>query len=143
MNSKYALRKLSEFIGTALLILSYIQFPILAQDDTSTDPPPALNAAKLTGTPPQIDGNLNETEKGVGLTGRFNFAFTPNLSLQLYAQPFVSSGHYSGFKQVADPKGKRYVDRFKPLKTETVSRGYEADQETLPRGNDHDNPRDP
>ena len=63
----------------------------------------------------------------VGLTGRFDFAFTPNLSLQLYAQPFVSSGRYSGFKQVADPKGKRYTDRFDLLTTETVSRGYETD----------------
>ncbi len=63
----------------------------------------------------------------VGLIGRFDFAFTPNLSLQLYAQPFVSSGSYSGFKQVADPKGERYTDRFTPLKTEIVSLGYEAD----------------
>ena len=63
----------------------------------------------------------------VGLTGRFDFAFTPNLSLQLYAQPFVSSGHYSGFKQVADPKGERYADRFTPLKTEIASVGYAAD----------------
>ena len=49
------------------------------------------------------------------------------LSLQLYAQPFVSSGDYSGFKQVADPKGERYADRFTPLKIEIVDFGYEAD----------------
>ena len=63
----------------------------------------------------------------IGLTGRFDFAFTPNLSLQLYAQPFVSSGRYSEFKQVDDPKGKRYADRFNSLKTEIVSGGYEVD----------------
>ena len=63
----------------------------------------------------------------VGLIGRFDFAFTPNLSLQLYAQPFVSSGDYSGFKQVADPKGERYADRFTPLKTEIANFGYEVD----------------
>ena len=63
----------------------------------------------------------------VGLIGRFDFAFTPNLSLQFYAQPFVSSGHYSGFKQVADPKGARYADRFTPLKTKSVNFGYEVD----------------
>ncbi len=61
------------------------------------------------------------------LTGRFDFAFTPNLSLQLYTQPFVSSGRYSAFKQVADPKGKRYADRFSTLKTEIASGGYEID----------------
>lgn len=65
----------------------------------------------------------------VGLTGRFDFALTPNLSLQLYAQPFVSSGYYSGFKQVADPKGERYADRFNTLDIETKigSGGYEVD----------------
>ncbi|RKU18430.1 hypothetical protein C6500_12990 [Candidatus Poribacteria bacterium] len=63
----------------------------------------------------------------VGLIGRFDFAFTPNLSLQFYAQPFVSSGSYSGFKQVADPKGERYTDRFTSLKTESVNFGYEVD----------------
>ena len=63
----------------------------------------------------------------VGLTGRFDFAFTPNLSLQLYAQPFVSSGRYNEFKQVTDPKGKRYADRFRSLKTEIANGGYEVD----------------
>lgn len=62
-----------------------------------------------------------------GLTGRLDFAFTSNLSLQLYAQPFVSSGYYSQFKQVANPKGERYVDRFSALKTETDSGSYEVD----------------
>ena len=45
---------------TVLLILLCIQFQSPAQDDTSTNSPPVLNAAKLTGTPPQIDGILNE-----------------------------------------------------------------------------------
>ena len=66
----------------------------------------------------------------VGLTGRFDFAFTPNLSLQIYAQPFVSSGRYSKFKQVDDPKGERYSDRFNPLKTEIVGATYEVDVDT-------------
>ena len=60
MDKEYNSKKLFEFIGTAILILSYIQFPTLAQDDTSTDSPPVLNAAKLTGAPLQIDGNLDE-----------------------------------------------------------------------------------
>ena len=63
----------------------------------------------------------------VGLTGRFDFAFTPNLSLQLYAQPFVSSGRYNQLKQVADPRGEHYIDRFNALKIETVKYGYEMD----------------
>src|SRR5262249_779711 len=33
----------------------------------------------------------------VALTERVNYTMTPNLSLQLYAQPFVSGGDYRGF----------------------------------------------
>ena len=47
-------------IGTLLLILFCIQSTSIAQDDTTTNPPPILTAAKLTGTPPRIDGNLDE-----------------------------------------------------------------------------------
>lgn len=48
------------FIGTVLLILLCTPLHSTAQDDTSTNSPPVLTAAKLTGTPPRIDGNLDE-----------------------------------------------------------------------------------
>ena len=51
----------------------------------------------------------------VGLTARVDHAFTPTLSLQVYAQPFVSSGSYTDFKRVADPQAAGYEDRFEPL----------------------------
>lgn len=37
------------------------------------------------------------------LTLRLDMAVTPNLSLQLWAQPYVSSGDYFGFKELAEP----------------------------------------
>ncbi|MBI1930226.1 carbohydrate binding family 9 domain-containing protein [Candidatus Poribacteria bacterium] len=63
----------------------------------------------------------------VGLTGRFDFAFTPDLSLQRYAQPFVSAGRYNQLKQVADPLADDYANRFDRLETEAVDGGYLAD----------------
>ena len=48
----------------------------------------------------------------VGVTARVNYAFTPTLSLQVYAQPFVSAGSYGAFKRVDDPRAMRYADRF-------------------------------
>jgi hypothetical protein len=45
----------------------------------------------------------------------FNQTFSPTLSLQLYAQPFISAGHYGGFMEVADPRAERFADRFAPL----------------------------
>lgn len=47
------------------------------------------------------------------LTARFNYTFTPNLSLQTYAQPFVSKGTYSNVRQLsANPRADNYDDRY-------------------------------
>ena len=47
------------------------------------------------------------------LTARLSYTFTPDLSLQLYAQPFVSGGDYSEFKMVADPRAEHFSGRFR------------------------------
>jgi hypothetical protein len=38
----------------------------------------------------------------VSLTTRVNWTFTPDLTLQLYAQPFIASGDYSSFREFAE-----------------------------------------
>lgn len=70
-------------------------------------------------------GRIDQTT--VGLTTRVDFAFTPTLSLQLYAQPFVSAGTYDEFKQIADPVAARYVDRFSAVAPSVSGSGYAAD----------------
>jgi hypothetical protein len=40
----------------------------------------------------------------VSLDTRLNWTFTPDLTLQLYAQPFVASGRYSSFREFAAPR---------------------------------------
>jgi hypothetical protein len=45
----------------------------------------------------------------VSLDTRLNWTFTPNLTLQLYAQPFVASGRYSSFREFAAPRTIREV----------------------------------
>ncbi len=42
--------------------------------------------------------------KTVSLDTRINWTFTPNLTLQLYAQPFVASGKYSSFREFRAPR---------------------------------------
>ncbi len=37
----------------------------------------------------------------LSLTTRVNWTFTPNLTLQLFAQPFIASGDYSSFREFA------------------------------------------
>ena len=48
------------------------------------------------------------------LTLRVNYTMTPNLSLQLYGQPFVSAGHYVNYKELVDGRAERYEDRYAP-----------------------------
>jgi len=48
----------------------------------------------------------------VSLTTRLAYAFTPTLSLDFYAQPFVAAGEYGGLKEVTDPRAKEFDDRF-------------------------------
>ncbi len=53
-------------------------------------------------------------QQTVGLTWRVNYTATPNVSLQIYAQPFVSRGAYSDVRELADPRASDYASRYKP-----------------------------
>jgi hypothetical protein len=55
-----------------------------------------------------VRGRLDQTT--VSLTLRAAYTFTPELSLQVYAQPFVSAGAYGAFSRVSapDPAGDTY-----------------------------------
>ncbi|NJD18071.1 MAG: carbohydrate binding family 9 domain-containing protein [Gemmatimonadetes bacterium] len=56
---------------------------------------------------------IEQTTVGLSLQGEY--AFTPTLSLQVYAEPFVSAGSYGEYKRVADPRADGYADRFETL----------------------------
>ncbi len=45
----------------------------------------------------------------LSLDTRVNWTFTPNLTLQLFAQPFIASGAYSSFREFAAPRTDRKV----------------------------------
>jgi hypothetical protein len=53
-------------------------------------------------------------QKTVGVTSRVNVTATPTLSFQLYAEPFVSSGRYSDWRELANPRAAAYRDRLRP-----------------------------
>lgn len=76
----------------------------------------------------------------VGLTGRVDYAFTPNLSLQVYAQPFVSAGDYEEFKRVADPRAPTYRARFQPLNVHLSDDEYLVDLDGVGAPESFDNP---
>ena len=45
---------------------------------------------------------------------RLNFTASPTLSLQLYAQPFLTSGAFSNWRELADPRARQYDNRYRP-----------------------------
>ena len=61
------------------------------------------------------------------LTARANWTATPTLSLQLYAQPFLTSGDYSAWRQLGDPRAAEYQDRFRPWRSSTPT-GFDLRQ---------------
>ena len=61
-------------------------------------------------------------QQTTGVTVRFNYTFTPNLSLQTYAQPFISKGTYSNVREVSStPRADDYDDRYAPYGDASVT----------------------
>ena len=53
-------------------------------------------------------------QKTVSLTGRVDYTLSTVLTLQLYAQPFISKGTYSSLRELADPNAAAFDNRYKP-----------------------------
>jgi len=62
-----------------------------------------------------VFARLDQNE--ASLTGRIDYTVSPVLTVQLYAQPFVSKGTYSNVRELADPKAAAFVDRYKAYAT--------------------------
>jgi len=60
-----------------------------------------------------VFGRLDQTT--VAWTTRINYTISPELSVQIYAAPFVSSGDYDRFKQLVNGRAPRYEDRYQPI----------------------------
>jgi len=79
-----------------------------------------------------LAGELRQTT--AALTVRAGYTFTPNLTVQLYAQPFLSAGRYRGLKEVTAPRAGRLADRFRPfapgeLRAADGGDSYEVDRD--------------
>jgi Domain of unknown function (DUF5916) len=63
-----------------------------------------------SGTTHFVFGRIHETD--VSLTLRVNWTFSPHLTLQAYAQPYLAAGRYDQLKDVDNPGAHRYAERF-------------------------------
>jgi Domain of unknown function (DUF5916) len=57
-----------------------------------------------------VFGRVHQTVSAMTL--RVNWTFSPHLTLQAYAQPYIASGRYDELKDVDHPGAARYADRF-------------------------------
>ena len=54
----------------------------------------------------------------LSFTSRLDVTLRPTLSMQLYAEPFVTAGHFTSVRELATPRAASYGARFRPyLKT--------------------------
>lgn len=56
-----------------------------------------------------------------GLTLRANISLSPELSIQFYGQPFISSAQYRDFKEVTSPRADRFSERFVVFDAERIT----------------------
>ena len=62
-----------------------------------------------------VFADLDQTT--VSASVRLNWIFSPRLSLEMYTQPLLSSGRYSGFKELAQPRSYRFTGYPDPAAT--------------------------
>ena len=63
---------------------------------------------------------------------RINYTINPNLTIQYYAQPFISRGRYKDFKYVTNSTADRLEDRFYTYNTSEIALNngvYEVDED--------------
>jgi len=107
--------------STALYVEPFVSLRVASQFNTSFGVSLSRNEddAQWFGNLPDSAGTMHYTfahldQTTVSLTLRMNYTFTPNLTLQLYAQPFVSKGTYTNVRELDDPRAPAYDDRYKP-----------------------------
>jgi len=63
-------------------------------------------------------------QRTVGITARVNYTVTPALSMQLYAQPFISKGTYANVREISNPHAAAYGDRYSPFGAPGATSGF-------------------
>ena len=70
-------------------------------------------------------GSLDQ--RTIVLTLRLDYSITPNLTVQYYGSPFLSTGRYTEFKRITRPKADDYRDRFHVFDEQQIA--YDPDNE--------------
>jgi hypothetical protein len=87
-----------------------------------------IDEAATPGGTRHLVGDLRQ--QTASLTGRASLAFTPTLTLQAYAQPFVSSGRFVRAGEVVSPRARHVADRVRFFAASEVAPSADGDQVT-------------
>ena len=84
-----------------------------------------VETAEFNGEDRYITSFINQ--ETFGLEGRIDLNITPDLTIQYFGQPFMSSGNYTKFNRVTQAQADDYYDRFHVFTDEEIT--YNSDDE--------------
>jgi hypothetical protein len=64
----------------------------------------------------------------LSFTSRVNYTASTALSVQLYAEPFLTTGRYFRLRELASPRAARYDDRYRPFDMPTDGASFNVKQ---------------
>jgi hypothetical protein len=95
------------------------------------NPEQYVETSSASGDTSYIVGALSQTT--TSLTARVNLTFTPTLSFQLYAQPFLSAGRYRSLREARDSRSSSFARRLTTFPSASIS-PFGDDQLMIDRG---------
>jgi hypothetical protein len=63
-------------------------------------------------------------QRSVSASVRVNYTVSPTLSVQVYAQPFMTGGPYTDLREVSNPRAAGYLDRWLPYGSSALNDGF-------------------
>lgn len=79
-----------------------------------------VDEVDYNGTPRYVTANIDQRTFSTSL--RFNYNLNPDLSIQFYGQPFISTGTYTDFNYVNDPASEKLDNRITVFNSNQISR---------------------
>ena len=76
--------------------------------------------------PRYITARIQQTT--YNMTIRLSYVMTPNLTIEYWGQPYISTGEYSEFKRITQANAENYTDRFHIFNSTEIEYDSELDQ---------------
>lgn len=93
---------------------------------TNNDELQYVTQQEYSGKTEYIFARINQKTLSASL--RVNYNITPDLSIQYWGQPFLSSGKYTEFKKITDGRADDYTGRFRNFAGNEISLNASAEQ---------------